>query len=108
MASALFHELYHRAFQLDCPTIHVLNRLTTTLGPGSTVTRSLLADRLVEAAMLFEEDLCEISIECDMRRWDAVEYRCPCCGLSHCSGAIQVTKIPPAALAGLKAMGLIP
>jgi len=107
MASELFHDLYRRAFQPDCPTIHKFNHLTASLGPSEATGRAALSDKLVDADQQFEESIHEIATRNNMYRADTPEFRCPCCGLSHCSGAVPMARIPAAILAKLQAEGLI-
>ena len=93
MASDLFHELYTKAFRLDCPKIHTLNRLTQSMGPASTTQRARFIDDLLDAGREFDDELAEVALK---NRMPVLPYemRCPNCGDSNCPGAVPVAKMP--------------
>jgi len=87
--------------------LHTVNHLTSSLGVSSTVERAGLADKLVESDRLFEDTIHGIAVRNDMLR-NSPEMRCPCCGLSHCTGAVPVTILSPSLVQALKDAGFIP
>ena len=93
MASELFHDLYKRAYRLDCPTIHTLNGLAAGLGPGPTLERVNLTDLLYDAGREFIDSMDEFARRHNPKRSRMIKYRCPACGDPYCNGAVQV---PPA------------
>jgi len=92
-ATELFHDLYQRAFRLDCPRLHVLNSLTSSLGPDRTTSRVRLADGLLLAGREFDEGLEDVIRRNRMPVRD-FELRCPSCGSPHCPGAVPTKPLP--------------
>ena len=93
MASELFHDLYRKAFRLDCGAIHILNSMAHTLGPGNTSTRAHTVDQLLELGQEFDETLEDIARanRMSVRRF---KFRCPHCGNPYCPAAVPVTPLP--------------
>ena len=93
MASELFHELYAKAFRLDCPHVHTLNGLTHGLGPGPTTQRIGLAEALYDAGADFIDAIDEYAMKHAQRNRE-IKLRCPNCGDPYCSGAMPSVRTP--------------
>jgi len=88
MATELFHDLYRRAFRLDCSTIHTLNGLTRGMGPGPTTARVKLAESLDQAGADFIDAIDDIARKWAIPKARAIKFMCPGCGSPYCGGAI--------------------
>lgn len=95
MASELFHDLYNKAYRLDCGLIHKLTDLAHPHGmffPFKTTVVVPLAESLLAGWVKFKGELHHVAIRHGMYRHKFIE-RCPNCGQADCPGAIPMIAV---------------
>lgn len=97
MATKLFHELYHKAAELDCSAMTSLEILQNSrLGPGDSLIRRVeTVDTLRELRTDFLDSTDGLSIRFNPR-YSHVRYRCVVCGDPYCINAdmFEIHRVP--------------